>query len=148
MKTGLTPRLDSQEHSFFDSNTNRQAIDNKNGRQYNTEMFMALVKFPVLFVLLLSIFLLTGTIAASATISGAVEIDLCCDADGDEQPMSSNEGECSDPGCRCPACTFSTLETHQLPANATQQLRGQLWLLASNSPSDYIRLIDYPPERL
>lgn len=111
-------------------------------------MLKTFVKFPALFVLLLSIFLLTGTITASATISGAVEIDLCCDADSAGQPMPSNEGECSDHGCRCPACNFSTLETHQLPANATQQLQGQLWLLASNSPSGYIRLIDYPPERL
>jgi len=106
------------------------------------------VKFSTLSVLHLSIFLLTGTITASATISGAAEIDLCCDADGDGQPMSGNEGECSDPGCRCPACTFSTFETHQLPANAAQQLPGQLWLLASNTPSDYILLIDYPPEQL
>ncbi len=111
-------------------------------------MLTTLVRFPVHFVLFLSLFLLAGAITASATISGAAEVDLCCAADSDGQPMPSNEGECSDPGCRCPGCTYSTLETHQLPVNATLQLQGQLWLLASNSPSDYIRLIDYPPERL
>jgi len=98
--------------------------------------------------LLLSIFLLTGTITASATFSGVVEIDLCCAAESDGKPVPINEGECSDPGCWCPACTFSTLEAHQLPAHTPQQLQGQLWLLASHSPSDYIRQIDYPPERL
>ena len=111
-------------------------------------MFNLFVKFPALSVLLLSIFLLTGTITASATISGAVEIDLCCAADSDEHPMPSNEGECSDPGCLCPACTFSMLEFHQLPANVAQQNSGQSWLPVSYSPSDYIRQIDYPPERL
>ena len=134
--------------SEFNSNTNRPAIDNQNSRKYNAQMFKTLVKFSALFVVLFSFFLLTGTITASATIAGAVEVDLCCDAHDDEQPMSSNEGECSDPGCRCPACTFSTLEFHQLPVNVAQQSAGQSWLLASNSPSDYIRLIDYPPERL
>jgi len=111
-------------------------------------MFKILVGFPVLFILLLSIFLLTGTIIASATISGAVEIDLCCDGDNTGQAAPSNEGECNDPGCRCLACTFSTLETYQLPANATQQLQDQLWFLVFSSPSDYIRPIDYPPEQL
>jgi len=111
-------------------------------------MLRSLVKIPTLLVLLLSFFLLTGTITASANMFGAVEIDFCCDADREGQPIPGNEGECSDPGCQCPTCNFLTLEFHQLPANAAQQPPGQLWPLASNSSYDYIRPIDYPPERL
>ena len=101
----------------------------------------------VIFVVFFFIIFLASVLSASASFSGLIEVDLCCDYNAERQ-LPTNEAECSDPDCRCLSCSVSANEFRQFSAASTQDPPAPSWLLASVSLFEFIRSIDYPPEHL
>ncbi len=102
----------------------------------------------IILVIVISLVFIVGVAAASVNFIGTVETDICCDHSPAEQPSPLSDAECSDPGCRCLSCSASLLELQSMTLKSEQDMPAPLWLLAANSPSDFISSIDYPPEHV
>lgn len=100
-------------------------------------------KYAAPLVLLLTLFVFSGTVSSSFTVGEQQAPVQCCDKEAvPETP--ANEGECSECGClTCSAAleaSFFIKNVVALPMNTPQ------WGLSQGHPYDYIRSIDYPPE--
>jgi len=107
-----------------------------------------LVKNSAFLMLMTFVVFLAATVSVSTSAATPESIDLCCDTGAPERPTPVQEGECSDPGCRCLSCDtlFNGLNSTTLEIVDCRTV--SLWLLASSIPAGFIPSIDYPPESL
>ncbi len=110
-------------------------------------MLNPLLKSVPSLVLLFALAFPFGIVPVAGSSAGTALTDLCCGQDA-ETPQPATEGECSDPGCRCPFCSVSLLSLHSLSLSSPQEPSARPWLLAAGPLADYRRAIDYPPELL
>jgi len=93
--------------------------------------------------MLLVLLFFVSAISAFAAYSGQQTPVQCCDKDETPQ-FPVNDGDCLD--CQCLTCSalLVNLPEETLPFLPVD--RSTNWFLMEGHPSDFIHLIDYPPE--
>jgi hypothetical protein len=92
---------------------------------------------------LLALLFFASSISAFSSYSEQQTPVQCCDKDEDPQ-FPVKDGDCLD--CQCLTCSavLNNLPEENLPFLPVA--RNTNWPLMEGHPSDYIKLIDYPPE--
>lgn len=102
-----------------------------------------MVRYLSVLSILLALFFFTASVSAFYAFADTQASVQCCDKDEAPQ-FPVEEGECFD--CQCLTCsaTLNTLSEETL--SVLSDRKSANWFLVEGHPTDYIQLIDYPPE--
>lgn len=113
--------------------------------KYYAPMFSLLHKHVTLIALLASLAFLTSAVCAAADVPGT-DTSQCCASANDQQGPSGAD-RCAEQSCRCHFCNTSLLNNSLQPHAAPHPGCGAQSAQLGMPLSDYIRAIDYPPEK-
>jgi len=93
--------------------------------------------------LLLALFFFVSSISAFYVFAGQQTPVQCCDKD-EAPPPPAEDGECFE--CQCLTCSAALSSEPDKKLKIISDPGKGNWLVVSNNSSDYIKLIEYPPE--